>query len=397
MTLITTRRRFLQRAAGLAALAGFGLARPAWALQDSEISADERAALAALATGYMSEHGATALSVAVARHGRFVYAQGFGIADPRTGAKVTPAQLFRIASISKPITAVAIFSLIERGSLALGDKVFGEAGILKTDYGKTPYGPYVEDITVEHLLTHATGVWPNKDGDPMFIQPKLNLAQLIGWTLANRPLTEPPGRSFVYSNVGFALLGRVIEKVTGKAYPDYVREAVFERCGISQMRIGGSTLAQRAADEVVYVGQKANPYGANIARLDSCAGWIASPSDLVRFAMHVDGRFGVTGILRPETVRIMLTPSNVRQRYAKGWATNGRNWWHNGSLTSTSAIMVRTESGLCWAALANTRRRESDKATDRYKVDSVADIAKMSWQMVRAVKSWAVDARDPGN
>lgn len=379
---LTTRRRFLQRAVGAVALAGFGGGSRGLAeISDGGISADERAAMANIAAGYMADYGVPALSVAIARRGAFVYAQGFGVADPQTGEKVTPAHLFRIASISKPFTSVAIFSLIEQGRFALGDKVFGRAGVLQADYAAPAYGPYVEDITVEHLLTHTVGAWPNRIRDPMFANPQMDLSQLIAWTLAHRPLTEPPGSSFVYSNVGFSLLGRVIAKVTGKTYDAYVRAAVLDRCGIAQMRIGGSSIAERAANEVVYVGQNADPYRANIARLDSCGGWIASPSDLVRFAMHVDGRFDTPSILRPETTKIMLTPSAVRPRYAKGWATNGRNWWHNGSLPSTSAVMVRTQSGFCWAALANTRRREPN---------SVGAIGKMSWQMVRAVKSWAV-------
>ena len=63
------------------------------------------------------------------------------------------SSLFRIASVTKPITSVAIFSLIEQGKLNLGDKVFGPSGVLGTKYGKPPYQQYVTDVTVDHLLT----------------------------------------------------------------------------------------------------------------------------------------------------------------------------------------------------------------------------------------------------
>ncbi len=76
--------------------------------------------------------------------------------------------MFRIASVTKPITSVTIFTLIEKGRLNLNDKVFGPSGVLGTKYGKAPYRQYVTDVTVDHLLTHTSGGWPNDSTDPMF-------------------------------------------------------------------------------------------------------------------------------------------------------------------------------------------------------------------------------------
>ena len=88
----TSRRKFLQHMAGVSALAGIGFSRTAFArAPEIEISADEREAMAAIANGYLAEYGAPGLSVAIAQHGRLAYAQGFGLADPATGEKVTPA------------------------------------------------------------------------------------------------------------------------------------------------------------------------------------------------------------------------------------------------------------------------------------------------------------------
>src|SRR5439155_13313726 len=102
-----------------------------------EISPDERQAMAAAANGFRKDFNAPGLSVAIARAGRLVYAEGFGAADQ--GVAVKPSHLFRIASVSKPITSVAIFSLIEQGRLQLSDKVFGANGILQARYGRRPY------------------------------------------------------------------------------------------------------------------------------------------------------------------------------------------------------------------------------------------------------------------
>ena len=217
-----------------------------------------------------------ALSVAVAQHGRLAYAQGFGLADPATGAKVTPANLFRIASVSKPVTSVTVFSLVEQGRLKLTDMVFGRAGILGNDYG-APKDQRILEITVEHLLTHTCGGWPNKGRDPMFLNLQMDQRRLIAWTLANVPLDHPPGTAYAYSNFGYCLLGRVIEKLTRQPYGAYVRQSVLARCGVTQMRIGFGPANARAPDEVAYVAQGGDPYRVKVARADSCGGWIATP------------------------------------------------------------------------------------------------------------------------
>jgi CubicO group peptidase (beta-lactamase class C family) len=375
----TSRRTFLQRVGSAALLAGIGPAPAAFARTRDGVTASERDEIAALAAGYMAEFGAPGLSMAIAHRGQVAYAEGFGLADPAAGERVGPRNLFRIASVSKPVTSVAVFSLIEQGRLALTDKVFGRTGILRNDFG-SPKDRRMEQITVEHLLTHTCGGWPNKGRDPMFSNRNFDQRRLIAWTLANVPLMHAPGTAYAYSNFGYCLLGRVIEKVTGQRYGAYVREAVLNPCGATAMRIGAGPRAERAAGEVVYAGQGGDPYRVKVARADSCGGWIASASDLARFAMHVGGASGTSGILRPATVEAMTTPSAINPRYAKGWIVSANGWWHNGSLPGTSAILASTRSGLAWAALANTRLRDPN---------SVAGLNRVAGQMVRAVKSFA--------
>ena len=136
-------------------------------------------------------------------------------------------------------------SLIERGSLRLSDPVFGRQGILGNAYGRPPEASRLDEITIDHLLTHTAGGWTNDRYDPMFQQPRLDHAELIAWTLKNQPLRSPPGATYAYSNFGYCLLGRVIEKVTGQPYETYVRETVLRRAGIRDMTIAGNTLAER--------------------------------------------------------------------------------------------------------------------------------------------------------
>jgi CubicO group peptidase (beta-lactamase class C family) len=385
---MATTRRELIGGIGALTLAGGVPSRLAGAQPAAAIAPAERAAMADVAMAFLKDQGVPGLAVAIADCGQVAYEAGFGFADKARAEKVVPTNLFRIASVSKVLTSVAVFTLIEKSHLTLADKVFGTGGVLGTDYGTPPYKPFVEDITIEHLLTHTSG-WQKDVPDPMFSHPGMNQTQLISWTIDNTPPTTPPGETFFLSNFGYCVLGRVIEKVTRRKYDDYVRAAVLEPCGITEMRIAGNTRAERARDEVVYYAEGgADPYRQDVARTDSVGGWIATAGDLVRFATHLET------VLKPATIATMTTPSSASQRrhfvtgwsqFAKGWLiSDGGSWWYNGTITGTSAILVRTKSCLSWAALANSRKN----APHQFQVVQALD--KMMWDMVRAVKAWRV-------
>jgi len=270
---------------------------------------------------------------------------------------------------------------MEDRRLTLEDTVFGPEGILGNSFGAAPYKQWVEDIRVKHLLTHTGGGWRNDGTDPMFRNAEMNHQQLITWAIKNVALEHPPGEHYAYSNFGFCILGRVIEKLTGVTYEQYVRDAILNRCGVTGMRIAGNTLADRAAGEVIYYGAGGqDPYRMNVRRMDSHGGWLATARDLAMFASHVDGHSASRNILRPGSIREMTTASPVNAGYAKGWAVNRvPNWWHGGSLPGTTTIMVRTASRFCWAALANTREASGDTGSA---------IDRMMWDLVRQVKHW---------
>jgi CubicO group peptidase (beta-lactamase class C family) len=363
-----------------------------WLPQGNQLTGMERGEMGRLAASFKSSFRVPALSVAIARNGQFVFDQGFGFnqgiraGNEKDLGPTNMSSLFRIAAVTMPITSVTIFTLIEQGKLNLTDKVFGSSGILGTKYGKSPYKQYVTDITVDHLLTHTCGGWPNDSTDPMFRFNSWDQAKLIGWTLENLPLTYPPGQHWAFSNFGYCLLGRVIEQVTGQGYADYVQSNILTPCGISGMRIAGNTLRQRVPNEVVYVGQyDEDPYKINVARMDSCAGWLATPSALVQFLDHVAGSGNIPSMLKPETIAVMTTPSpafpsSSPAKYARGWMVGGGNWWHNGSLPGSTTIMVRTANDLRWAGLANTRTEPHDQ------IDTALDAT--MWNMVRSVPAW---------
>jgi CubicO group peptidase (beta-lactamase class C family) len=353
-----TRRQALRlgTAAGLTARAG--LAAP---------SAAEQEGMARLAGEFLREHGLSGLSVAFAREGTILYAGGHGFADAAGQVRVTPDHRFRIASVSKPITGTAILACVQQGRLKLDAPVFGPRGLLDFPATEARHG-----ITVDHLLTHTSGGWPNDGTDPMFREAGLNQAELIAWTLANRKPAHAPGEKYAYSNFGYCLLGRVLEKVTGQPYAEAVDRLVLVPCGITGMQLGGNTRADRRENEVEYITSRPEEaYRMKVTRMDAHGGWIATASDLVRFASQLPR------LLNAETLRLLTTPG-VNPGYARGWAVNRvPNWWHNGSLPGTTSILVHTAGGLCWAGLVNGRTDKSGEALDR-----------LLWRMAKAVPAW---------
>ena len=383
-----TRRSLLQDLAVAAAGAAVPFPKAFAQPQYGGSTGQQRGEMGRIAGAFRRQFSVPATSIAISRNGQFVYDEAVGMADRENLTQAQQQSLFRIASVTKPITSVTIFSLIEQGKLNLTDKVFGPSGILGIKYGKPPYKPYITDITVDHLLTHTAGGWPNDNTDPMMLNDGWNQTKLITETIAKVPLTNPPGTHWAYSNFGYCVLGRVIEQVTEQAYDSYVRTNILGPCDISTMAIAKNKETQRANYEVVYYGQYSeDPYKLNVTRMDSHGGWIASSTELVQFLNHVAGAPGIPALLKPATIKLMTTPAPAYPvgdaRYARGWMVrdNGAgNWWHNGSLPGTTSIMVRTPTGFCWAALANTRTQPSNE------IDSAID--QMMWNMVRTVPSW---------
>jgi CubicO group peptidase (beta-lactamase class C family) len=386
-----SRRAIIQ---GLAGAAAGIVSHPMSAALSPQARGDQptgrqRGEMGRISGAFRRQFSVPALSVAISRNAQFVYDDAGGMADKEHALQVNTSNLFRIASVTKPITSVTIFSLIEKGKLNLTDKVFGPSGIFGNKYGKPPYKQYVTDITVDQLLTHTCGGWASGANDPMFQHNGWDHDKLISWTIENVPLTYPPGQHWAYSDFGYCVLGRLIEQLTGQPYESYVQANILAPCGITDMRIAGNTLHQRAPNEVVYYGQyDENPYNMNVTRMDSDGGWIATPSSLVQFLDHVNGIGNMPSLLKPETIRIMTTPTPVYPNtdgsaYARGWMVrnNGAgDWWHSGSLPGSTTIMVRTATGLCWAALTNTRTEPSSQ------IDAALD--NMMWNMARSVPQW---------
>lgn len=301
---------------------------------------------------YMSQQGVPGATLAVSRDGKLVYAQAYGFADSESGERMKTDTRSRISSISKSITAVAIMKLMEEGKLDLDDHVFGDDGILGNDFGsQRPYRQYVTDLTIKHCLSHHVGGWGNASNDPTMMRDDLDAQQLLSYIIDYVPLSNPPGTSYAYSNVGFMILGRVIEKITQKTYEQYVQDEILDPVGITGMEIGGNTLEERKPGESRY--HSAGAYTRNFSRRDANGGWIATATDLVRLFVHVDGIATVPDLLEGTTIQAMTTPPFDYQRYALGFNIDGSTWSHGGSFPGSRSHWIRTGSGVCAAVMVN--------------------------------------------
>lgn len=346
---------------------------------------------------FLETHNIPGASFALAKDGKLVYERAFGSTNAFGGVATQPHHLFRIASLSKPITSVTVMKMMELGYFSLSDKVFGPEGILaehSTLATANISDNRIYDITVQHLLEHTAGwdrdtdCFPNPTApypwefggcDP--IVAPLHVTQTNGTSnpateedmilfLLEKGLNFTPNTAYAYSNIGYLVLGEIIEEVSGMSYEDYVKSNILSPLGICDMHLGYNLPSDRLEREVDYVGngfQTLSAYGTgafvpweeggfNLEAMDAHGGWVATASDLVRLLVSVDGFSTKPDLLNPASIVTMTTASARNNRYAKGWSVNQfNNWWHTGALDGTATFMARSNNGYTWAILLNKR------------------------------------------
>ena len=192
---------------------------------------------------------------------KLVYARGYTMAEP-DWPLAQPTTRFRLASVSKTITALAIFQLIQAGTLHLGDKL--EAILkLKTPSGGAPTDPLFGQITIQHLLEHKSGLNPDAFRNGVAVQQAFALAGKIvplpvteamtDSYIASLTLQSTPGMTQNYNNCGYYMLSRVVAKLRGTAKPiDAIQQSLFNPLGITRIRRAASLVSAQPADEARY-------------------------------------------------------------------------------------------------------------------------------------------------
>jgi N-acyl-D-amino-acid deacylase len=343
-----------------------------------------------LLTQFVSANGVPGAAVAVARAGKLAFAAGFGFADRAAKAPVKPDALFRIASISKPVTAVGVMVLAERGKLKLDDPVRKYVSLKPALAEGAKFDERWDQITIRQCLQHTGGwdrgakgsfdpiAWPWRVKRALALNGPPSANDVVRYVLG-RPLDFAPGERFAYSNVGYLVLGRVIETVTQQSYEAFTKKEVLAPAGVTRAVLARGAPEARPAAEVRYYDSKPRtgpclypprvdqlvplPDGAeNVEAFEAHGGWVASAVDLVRFACAFD--YGTKSpLLSAASISEMWAPppnAGKEVWYACGWDVRpagraGRaNTWHTGLIPGTSAILVRRHDGLNWAVLFNT-------------------------------------------
>lgn len=340
-------------------------------------------------TGLMQQYGIPGASIAIAYQGKLVYHGGFGMRDVAAGARVTPQTRFRFASVSKALTAVTVLRLFEDAlPAALNRRVFGPDGLLPdADFPEYahPRDARVLDITLRDLLQHTSG-WGLDGYDPQFdlvnVARQMGVAApasprtIIAYMLRHQELGAAPGTRVMYSNFGYNILGRIIEHKTGKPYAQAVRDTVLRRAGAGAMFIPVGSGAVRMPDETVYYddpkappsdsvdgsGRKgpASYVGLNFNSMDAHGGWAGTPTELVRFALALQGKDGKPGLLSPRTMAL-VAQRDARfpdSQYGLAFNVLDENGVHilerPGALVGgTYAIVQMRSDGWTWALALN--------------------------------------------
>ncbi|WP_329424079.1 beta-lactamase family protein [Streptosporangium sp. NBC_01495] len=405
-----TRRRLLQVGAG--AVPAFALGTEPARAAEPLVSGVVPAALKRfddVMKKYIAEREIGCAQLAVARNGKILLARGYGTYSVRTVegqpvlARVQPTSLFRVASLSKHITSAASMRLVQDGKLSLSAPVTTLLGL------SAAADPRLAKVTVLRLMQHLGGWDSAVSKDRLWLDHTISAAldvplpishaDIIRYSTA-RPLDFEPGSKMVYSNYGYALLGRIIEKVSGTDYESYVKQRLLAPAGVTRMRLGRSLRLGSPTSEVNYVSKYTNksvvddsgtvvpyPYGGfNMPNQDANGGWIASAVDMVKFAMVFDA---AGPVLNAASIAKMFAKPEIGVNsggswYGGGWwvRTSGSsiNTWHSGSMPGTFTYLARLSGGISYCATFN--RREEEGTPDFGVIDPLLS------QTARAVTSW---------
>jgi uncharacterized protein (TIGR03437 family) len=337
----------------------------------------------------MSTYVVPGAALTITRNGHLIMARGYGLMDQDNNISAKPDTLFRIASLSKTITAVTVMHLVEIGKLSLDQPAFALLPDLQAPGGQDK-DPRLANITIRELLTHSGGWDSSKSGfDPTgsqaYIAQTMNVPSPVSSDnmvryMRGQMLDFTPGLHYAYSNFGYDVLGRIIERVTGMSYEQYVRTNVFAPMGITTARIA-QTLpqGQLPGESKYYANQKSDSifpfvapkvvswaYGGSwyMEGFDADGGWSITAIDYAKFVNSIDGQKG-TAFLKPSSVAAMTARPDIPDWAGQpSWygfgmgvqpTANGQIWWNDGAIDGTFTRFTRTDDGLVMVAFFNSR------------------------------------------
>jgi serine beta-lactamase-like protein LACTB len=341
----------LALAAALAAQVRGGSPRPTPSVPVAPPPFAAAARIDALISTAMRSHSIPGLSVAVVAGGSLAWSNGYGMADLENFVPAQPITVYRLASLSKPITAVAVMQLVERGALQLDVPIRRYV----PEYPDKPW-----PVTVRQLLCHQGGVrnWTEEE----FVSTRHygTLAEAID-VFRDDPLVHEPGTRVTYSSLGYTLLGRAVETAAGRSYVEYLRVNVFEPAGMEFTRADDvlTIIPNRARGYRLTGGGSLlnSPLSDTSNRLPG-GGLVGTAEDVARFSAALTAGT----LVKPETLKLMWTPQQTRDRHPTGFGLGfvvgrrggEREVYHTGGQSRVSTLLyMRPDRGLAVVLLTN--------------------------------------------
>lgn len=326
---------------------------------------------------WMQQNDARAAAMAIVKDRKLVYARGFNYAE--SGYPTTsPTSLFRIASLTKPITSIAVHQHYQKmpQSISANEKMVDYLNPASVADNRTNL------VTVDDLLTHRGGWDRDASFDVMFRDEIIAQSRNLSLPISRRDIFDymseqvvmdftPGGNTSKYSNYGFSLLGQILEELNpNQSYEQIIFRDIFTPLGITRPRVQGSLVSDRRPGEVRYhprspwVGRSvmhnsqpwvAGQYGdANMRNMDSHGAWVMAAPDLAKVVGSFDlGKFNP--ILGETQTTAMLSPPTGFSTTLRGWFRrsvkdeNGKSVWlynHNGKLSGSASLMLRREDNI---------------------------------------------------
>jgi CubicO group peptidase (beta-lactamase class C family) len=300
----------------------------------------------------MSKQNIPGISAAIVTNHQLRWAKGFGMADLENSVPAKDVTVYRLASISKTITAVAAMQLNERGKLDLDTTIQKYCPAF-------PEKPW--PITTRQLLGHLSGIRHYKNQEE--VNSTRHYTTLVD-ALAmfkDEPLLQEPGTKYTYTTIGYSVLGCVVEGASGVKFVDYIRENIFKPAGMDTMRPDDvyEIIPNRAQGyRKLQSGELRNSSLADTSNKVPGGGLCSTVADLAKFAITVQ-----TGkLVKPETLAPMWTRQKTRDgqptNYGLGWFLDERNGqkevWHTGGQQRVSTILyMRPDQRLAVVLMSN--------------------------------------------
>ncbi|WP_449448494.1 serine hydrolase domain-containing protein [Thermomonas brevis] len=276
-------------------------------------------------------------SLLVLRDGEALVRRGYGRSDLARGVEAGPATAYRLASVSKQFTAAAVLLLAQDGTLAIDDPV-------RTWLPSLPRE--ADAITLRHLLTHTSGL---VDYEDLMAEPsdgQIRDAGVLALLEKEHRLYFAPGSAYRYSNSGYALLSLVVERASGMAYPDFLRQRIFRPLNMHDTLAyvdGGPAVPHRAwgYSEVDGRWQRTDQSATSAVLGDG--GIYSTIDDLARWdaALYNDRLLSDASRALAFAPQVEVTGEDYQAQYGFGWRITGDTLWHSGETIGFRNVIVR--------------------------------------------------------